>query len=168
MKMCGNRTKNSYRVPSALLSLLFAFAVFCLCACSQASPIAGKWCQQTELGIKTLTITDDRWTLELPDGQQKAGQVDYHNDESKNGNKGQLVLYFGRSGTDSPAQGSSPNQVLYLMSGETNGDSPSMTTNEAAALARANEFLEGRGDSEGKATSLDGRGYREGSPHLNK
>ncbi len=166
--MLGNRQIIFHRVLLMTLIAAFAFAVFCLCACSQASPVAGKWCQQTELGIKTLTITDDRWTLDLPNGQQKAGQVDYHNDESKNGNKGQLVLYFGRSGTDRPAQGSSPNQVLYLMSGETNGDSPSMTVNEAAALARANEFLEGRGDSEGKATSLDGRWYREGSPGLNK
>lgn len=166
--MLGNRQIIFHRVLLMTLIAAFAFAVFCLCACSQASPVAGKWYQQTELGIKTLTITDDRWTLYLPNGQQKAGQVDYHNDESKNGNKGQLVLYFGRSGTDRPAQGSSPNQVLYLMSGETNGDSPSMTVNEAAALARANEFLEGRGDSEGKATSLDGRWYREGSPGLNK
>lgn len=166
--MLVNRQIIFHRVLLMTLIAAFAFAGFCLCACSQASPIAGKWCQQTELGIKTLTITDNRWTLDLPDGQQKAGQVDYHNDESKNGNKGQLVLYFGQSGTDRPAQGSSPNQVLYLMSGETNGDRPSMTANEAAALARANEFLEGRGDSEGKATSLDGRWYREGSPHLKK
>lgn len=160
-------------ILGAAVGMLLVIAVFCLCACSQASPIVGEWYQRTSDGMKILTIDEDlgTWTLTFPDGRKRTGYMDYDEGVTEDRHAGRLVIYLGHPSyltgpNDALYQKSSEQYILYYSNGNPKGDRESATAAEIAAQDRASQCLEGSASLSERNIDFSGMWYRNGSPYL--